>query len=251
MVSGKAWQRHEQMLALELYCRTPFGKISRRNKDIIKLSAQLGRTPSSVSLKMANFSALDPTIHQRGMANYSKSDALIWEEFFNSPTAFLDQVTEVNAAMSLDEFSDATSKSAAFGADWEAREGENVPVRTTRRRHQGFFRETLIAAYGGRCGVTQIEQSELLVASHIKSWADDERNRLNPRNGILLNALHDRAFDKGLISFEDSLELIVSKKLNLPEMARPFFDEQKLHAPEKFSPDVAFLRYHRENTLQL
>jgi len=250
MVAGKAWQRHEQMLALELYCRTPFGLISKRNKDIVALSERLGRTPSSVSLKMANFSALDPTIHQKGMGNFSKSDAVIWEEFFDNPTAFLDQVVKVTTAIGSGEFVAKVKTPAAFGANWEAREGKNIPVQTSRRNHQGFFRQTLVAAYGGRCGVTLIEQTELLVASHIKSWADDERNRLNPRNGILLNALHDRAFDKGLISFEDSLELITSKKLELPEMARPFFEGQKLHAPEKFAPDLVFLKHHREHTLQ-
>jgi len=249
MVAGKAWRRHEQMLALELYCRTPFGLISKRNKDIIALSERLGRTPSSVSLKMANFSALDPTIHQKGMGNYSKSDAEIWEEFFENPTVFLDQVVKVTSAIGGGKFVADAKIPQSFGTDWEALEGKNVPVQTTRRNHQGFFRQTLLAAYGGRCGVTRIEQPELLVASHIKSWAGDERNRLNPRNGILLNALHDRAFDKGLISFEDSLELITSNKLKLPEMARPFFEDQKLRAPEKFAPDLAFLKHHRENTL--
>jgi len=96
-----------------------------------------------------------------------------------------------------------------------------------------------------QCGVTQIDQPQLLVASHIKPWSKDERNRLNPRNGILLNALHDRAFDNGLISFKDDLDIMISPKLKLHEMARPFFEDKKLTAPEKFGPDPAFLEYHR------
>lgn len=92
MAKGKSWTRFEQMLALELYCRTPFGLIHKRNTEIIQLSKKLGRTPSAVSLKMANFSALDPTIPQKGMGNYSKSDALLWEEFFDNPTLFLESL---------------------------------------------------------------------------------------------------------------------------------------------------------------
>lgn len=250
MAVGKAWQRNEQMLALELYCRTPFGRISKRNSDIIALSKKLGRTPSSVSLKMANFSALDPTIKQRGMGNYSKSDALIWEEFFDNPTAFLDGVASVMETLDLKEYAQETSRHAITEMEWETREGINVPVVTTRRKHQSFFRKTLLAAYGGCCGVTKIAQPELLIASHIKPWAEDEKNRLNPRNGILLNSLHDRAFDSGLISFEDNLDIIVSKNLHLHDMARPFFENQKLHTPEKFSPDPAFLMFHREHKFQ-
>lgn len=246
MARGKAWERNEQMLALELYCRTPFGLISQRNPEIIALAAKLGRTPSSLSLKMANFSALDPTVQQRGMGNYSKSDAVIWEEFFDNPGAFLD-----NVAIYTANIGKANEVTREFRTDFEDsptefREGINVPVVTTRRKHQDFFRKTLLTAYRGKCGLTQIDQPQLLIASHIKPWAADERNRLNPRNGILLNGLHDRAFDSGLISFEDNLDMMISPQLKLHEMARPFFEEKKLTAPEKFGPDPAFLAYHRE-----
>lgn len=250
MARGKAWQRNEQMLALELYCRTPFGRISHRNLEIIALASKLGRTASSVSLKMANFSALDPTVQQKGMGNYSKSDAVIWEEFFDDPTAFLD-----NVALYAANVTPQVDDNREFSTDFEEslsefREGTNVPVVTTRRKHQDFFRKTLLTAYGGKCGVTQIDQTQLLIASHIKPWAEDERNRLNPRNGILLNALHDRAFDSGLISFEDNLDIMISPQLQLHEMARPFFEEKNLTAPEKFGPDPVFLAYHREHCFQ-
>ena len=247
MARGKAWQRNEQMLALELYCRTPFGRISQRNLEIIALASKLGRTPSSVSLKMANFSALDPTVQQRGMGNYSKSDAIIWEEFFDDPSVFLDNVAVYSANMTP-----SVGNNREFPTDFEDsltefREGVDVSVVTTRRKHQDFFRKTLLTAYGGKCGMTQIDQPQLLIASHIKPWAEDERNRLNPRNGILLNALHDRAFENGLISFEDNLDVMISPQLQLHDMARPFFEERKLTAPEKFGPDPAFLAYHREH----
>lgn len=247
MAKGKAWERKEQMLALELYCRTPFGLISQRNPEIIDLATKLGRTPSSVSLKMANFSALDPTVQQKGMGNYSKSDAVIWEEFFDDPSAFLDNVAIYTNSMEINVDYDKEFQIDEDSTASEFREGIDVPVITTRRKHQGFFRQTLLTAYGGKCGVTQIDKTQLLVASHIKPWSKDERNRLNPRNGILLNALHDRAFDNGLISFEDNLDIMISPKLKLHEMTRPFFQEKKLIAPEKFGPEPIFLKYHREH----
>jgi len=244
MAKGKGWTRTEQMLALELYCRTPFGLISRRNSEIISLAEKLGRTPSSVSLKMANFSALDPTITQKGMSNYSKSDALIWEEFFDNPTLFLDKVVKLKVEASpLYEIHEIDDYS-------ELREGQDLPIISTRRKHQDFFRKTLMTAYGGKCGLTEIGESQLLTASHIVPWAKDEKNRLNPRNGILLNALHDRAFDSGLISFEDNLDIIISPQLILNEASSPFFTDKKLRTPEKFGPDPAFLKWHRDTHLE-
>ena len=52
--TGQKWSREETILAFELYCRTPFSKITKTNKDIIELAKLLGRSPSSVGLKMAN-----------------------------------------------------------------------------------------------------------------------------------------------------------------------------------------------------
>jgi putative restriction endonuclease len=53
----------------------------------------------------------------------------------------------------------------------------------------------------------------LLFASHIIPWAANEKERLNPENGICLSALYDKAFDKGLIGFDQNLQVIFSTEL--------------------------------------
>ncbi|WP_157530921.1 HNH endonuclease [Hymenobacter norwichensis] len=68
------------------------------------------------------------------------------------------------------------------------------------RVNQQFFRRTVLAAYDNTCCVTGLRQPALLVAGYIKPWAADEVNRLNPRNEVALNALHDRAFELGLFT---------------------------------------------------
>lgn len=82
--TGKKWSREETILAFELYCRTPFSKISKTNEDIINLAMLLGRSPSSVGLKMANLAHYDPEIRKKnlaGMSHGSKLDAEICMEF--------------------------------------------------------------------------------------------------------------------------------------------------------------------------
>jgi hypothetical protein len=69
---------------------------------------------------------------------------------------------------------------------------------------QGQFRTALLARYGGRCAANGLSNTELLNASHIKPWDTcTNAERLDPANGILLSALWDRLFDRGLITFED------------------------------------------------
>ena len=71
---------------------------------------------------------------------------------------------------------------------------------------QDIFRSGLIDYWQGRCSLTDITDKALLRASHIRPWAkcDTDAERLDVHNGLLLSALWDAAFDKGLVTFEDS-----------------------------------------------
>jgi putative restriction endonuclease len=97
----------------------------------------------------------------------------------------------------------------------------------------------------------------LLVASHIKPWGRFPDQRLNPRNGLCLSALHDAAFDAGLITLDDKLSVILSKRLRgffpHPLLERNFvpFEGKPIRLPEKLAePDPECLRFHRETIFQ-
>ena len=53
------------------------------------------------------------------------------------------------------------------------------------------------------------------MASHIVPWATDSKNRLNPRNGLCLNAIHDRAFDRGILTITPDYKVILSSRLTV------------------------------------
>lgn len=71
------------MLAINLYCKIPFAKISSRHPEIIELARLLGRTPASVGLKLANLASIDPSIPQKGLINAGKLDRKMWHDFFS------------------------------------------------------------------------------------------------------------------------------------------------------------------------
>src|ERR1700691_3161973 len=80
----RPWSREELIVAFNLYCKIPFGKIYRSNPQLIELARVLGRTPSAVSWKLANFARLDPALQRRnisGASHRAKADVEIWEEF--------------------------------------------------------------------------------------------------------------------------------------------------------------------------
>ena len=78
------WSREELILAVNLYCKLPFGQFDRKNPDVIQLAHLIGRSPSAIAMKLSNFAALDVYHQSRGvkaLQNFSHADKNIWEEF--------------------------------------------------------------------------------------------------------------------------------------------------------------------------
>ena len=124
------------------------------------------------------------------------------------------------------------------------------------RVNQGEFRRRILASYNERCCITDIDIPILLNASHIIPWVENVTERLNPRNGLCLNMIHDKAFDKGLITittdFKVKLSKVILKKKNEKEIQNLFirFENQSIILPDRYSPDRDFLDWHFDNKFQ-
>jgi hypothetical protein len=55
------WTRDELIVAFNLYCKLPFGRLHAKDLRVRELAAALGRTPGPVATKLVNLAALDPT----------------------------------------------------------------------------------------------------------------------------------------------------------------------------------------------
>lgn len=83
---------------------------------------------------------------------------------------------------------------------------------------QDIFRDRLMTYWQEKCPLTGISDPALLRASHIKPWksCNDDAERLDVHNGLLLSALWDAAFDKGLVTFDDDGRPMFSGLLSNP-----------------------------------
>lgn len=111
---------------------------------------------------------------------------------------------------------------------------------------QGLFRANL-EAIEPACRVTGVTNKALLIASHIKPWSkcDNNAERLDGNNGLLLSPHIDKLFDRGWITFTDSGDLLCAEPsieqallqwgIGLPLNVRPFNSKQ-----------AAYLAYHRD-----
>jgi len=257
------WTREHFLIALNLYCKIPFGQLHKGNPIIIETAARMGRSANSLAMKLCNFASLDPVQRARGIRGLpgaTKQDRAMWDEF-TSHTAML-------APESEELLHDLFTKDQEKEVDFLQRDrirfepsktllapmGATESTATVRiRRGQQFFRQAILNAYGVRCCITGISVPRLLVASHIMPWSDFPEQRLNPRNGLCLCSLHDAAFDAGLIALDDNLNVVLSKRLRSyfpqPALEQNFvpYEGRPIRLPDKLAePAVEYISFHRE-----
>lgn len=260
MAAGKRWSSDELLVALNLYHKLTFGQLHARQPAIVALAEKLGRGSNSVAMKLCNFASLDPALKLRGIKGLEGASTLdreVWTEFHG------------NLSESAPASEEALRRLFAADENTELevlpREGVRLrkrppsgPTETAatvkQRRGQEYFREAVLNNFAGRCGVPGLTVRDLLVASHILPWRTHPAERLNVRNGLCLSHLHDAAFDRGLISFDNQLRLVLSPRLKAEVAQRAVADNfiayagEPLHLPDDaVLPDLSFLAEHCSN----
>ena len=246
------WTRAQTLAALHIYFQFPFGQLHQRNPKIKQLTQWIGRTPGSIALKLVNLASLDPAIRasgRSGMGNASALDAKIWQELQThwDPVALEAAAEYEKLAERNGEVADADLLEAA---ELPFEEGRTRAALVQMRVNQARFRKAVLAGYNATCCISGLRHEKLVIASHIVPWAQDKQNRLNPQNGLCLSALHDRAYDQGLITVTPDYKVRISPKLkalkgdNFIADSLLRFDLQPIQLPEKFRPAPEFLSWH-------
>jgi HNH endonuclease len=246
MAIRTGWTRQQLLVAFKLYCQLPFGKLHSRNPEIIKHAEAIGRTPSALAMKLTNIASLDPAIistGRKGLKGASAADREMWVEMESDWEAFAFEIKQAYSDLALEPEEGHNSEGNYTGFDRQSQ--------TTVRVGQDFFRQSVLSAYRNRCCITGLAVPKLLVASHIVPWRVDQANRLNPRNGLCLSMLHDKAFDAGMITIAEDMTVKVSRKYVMKgdtffSSAILAYEGQQIEIPEKFVPDHDYLSYHRD-----
>jgi len=244
------WTREELILAFNLYLRIPFGKTNKKNPQVVELANIIGRTPSAVAMRLGNFASVDPFHQQRGVGglkNAMNQVLPIWEEFFDNQEdlVFLsEQILAQSQNLTIE------TKFNELLRDLNGLIGETKIREVKTRVNQYVFREMVMVNYTSKCAITGIDIPDLLHASHIIPWSQNEKERLNPENGICLSALYDKAFDKGYIGLDKDYKVLLSSSLKNKKgteyYSRYFapIENTAISTPIKYQPRKEFLEYH-------
>jgi predicted restriction endonuclease len=199
-------------------------------------------------MKLSNFASFDPAHKKRsvkGLANASALDRKLWEEFEAAPNVIAEESEKAFKHLSI-------SSEPFVENEPELPEGPTeTMVSRPMRLVQSFFRRSVLASYGYKCSFCGLEVRSLLNASHIIPWTASVELRADPRNGLCLCSLHDRAFDRGLMSVDSGGRLLVSKRIDkanpvpLHRVGLIDLEGQPITMPKKFAPHERCLEHHR------
>ena len=191
------WTRDQLLIALNLYHKVAFGKFHAKNKMLVDISQRMGRKPFVLPMKLSNLASIDPEFRKTGrkvLEGASDFDRAIWAEYHANLNELAPESKALLSHLMTGD-ADAPIEVQPDGKVLRVPEGPTEATASVqRRRGQRYFRQAVLNAYMGRC---------------------DERN------GITLNALHDRAFDRGLITFNTELCLVCALNSATTSPRRP------------------------------
>lgn len=252
------WTRDETIIAFNLYCKIPFNEVTKSNPLIVKFAPVIGRTPSALGMKIGNLGSLDPELKKRGISglvNGSKLDEEIWSEFNEDWDNLAFESEKILARLQGNKVEDAIDDELA-DYDLILPLGMDKQAMVKARVNQAFFRSAVLSAYSNKCCITGLAVPKLLVASHIIPWSKNTEKRTDPRNGLLLNSIHDKAFDAGLITVTTDYKVTISHCIYelLPDkIIKEWFTDyegKQITLPNKFLPSIECLNWHHENVFK-
>lgn len=248
MAKNNNWTREETIIAFNVYCKVPFKSSSKTNPTIIKYANIIGRSPSALNMKVGNFGRFDPELRKQGivgLGNGSKLDEIVWNEFNGN----WDKLAFESEKLIAEFQNKSIEQIESFNIE-DFPKGEERETIIKVRVNQSFFRSTILSSYNLKCCITGLSVPDFLVASHIKPWSKDLENRTNPHNGLCLNSIHDKAFDRGYITVTPNYKILVSNffdgysnDLAVTEFFKKY-QNQSINLPDRFLPSKDFLDFH-------
>lgn len=248
-MANRLWTRDEFILALDLYFRTPFGQIHKNNPDIIKLAEFIGRTPSSVGMRLSNYANCDPKLKAagiKGLDGGKEKCQPYWDEFANSRGKLMSAAIEARTHI-VESHSNGGNQFYTHVSEWDNLVNE---------MYDYAFQDIVSKNYQSHCAISGMKASQFLVGCHIIPSSENEKEAMKASNGIFLNILYARAFVEGLIGFDTNYKIHFSPELQSHKLENGYhlfkrYEGESLKLGDVVvKPDVNFLEWHMDTVFK-
>lgn len=116
------------------------------------------------------------------------------------------------------------------------------------RQGMGALRKATLSNYRKTCALCDIQDTSLLVTSHISRWSDEVEARGLLANTICFCSFHDRLFELGYFSLADSFEVIQRPNI-LSSCVQTWLNDCTFKfSHSSIMPSARYLAAHRRRT---
>lgn len=250
----QSWAHEELLAAFFMYMQLKPTDLLDSSPSMERFAAAIKKPKRAVARKLRTLAQLDPVMRvhsDSASGNVTALDRAVWSQFKENWTQTTLKAGESFEAIAGSYWDVTESNQVASGdVRYLFQEGQTREAIVRVRRNQYVFRQAVLNSYASTCCISGVKNEKLLIASHIIPWAEDQKNRLNPENGLCLSALHDRAYDQGLITVLPDYTIRVSSVLHesssddFLRTALLAFEGRQIEPPTRFRPDPLFLKAH-------
>lgn len=248
-IISESWSREQTLAVFNLYLKLSSGKLEPDNHEVRELASMIGKYENSVAMRLNNFAYTDPYNKRHeiiGLSEGADGVKFVWNEFADNQE---DIVFESEQAVATFRQKTVEEEYPELVIQAYNLKGEEKIKLVKTRVNQNIFRKIILKSYTNKCAISGLNLPELLVAGHIVPWSVNEKERLNPENGICLSHLYDRAYETGLICIDTDYKVLISKRLK-SEASRDFyqhyfgrFEHKTIQVPKTYQPKKEFLEY--------
>lgn len=245
---NKEWTEEETVLALYGYRLIPLDKQDASNPEIQKLSKLINHTPESIINKMSVLASLDSQLHKTSSPSATVQDKEICSKYPDDNVQLFSDTKKIFQRIKKTRIPDVYPKMLS---EISTKDTEQT-VEVHARKHQSQFRTLILSIYDYKCCITGLRSRALLEASHIVGWSDYKEHRLKGSNGLCINSLFHKAYDRNLVSVTPDYIFKVDR--DLIEYEDPFvlemfmhYHNKKIYLPdERYRPDKKLLAIHHQ-----
>lgn len=244
----RPWAEDETLFLFRVFLTEDAGSLSSGSPRIADIAELLNRKSGSVHRKLEDIRSNEPSYIARGRrpTNCAEFVKDVWKGLYADYDGMRRRVEDAYLSVCGD-------RAVREELDLEdVPPGLDIPADAVRREGQQIFRCIVAMNFGQRCCVTGIATRGLLVASHIRPWAEPgPRDRTDPSNGLYLNRLHDGLFDRHLMTLDDDMRIEYAdsvRRENGEEAFETFFgryEGRRIADPSRYSVDTEFMDEHR------
>lgn len=226
------WTDEEMILTLYIYLTHNHNELYKSSKFLTDFCERLNRytgnirTTSSIEMRISNYKAVDANYLKNGLDNVGKKVKQIWDNYH-------DKINYLKSRYDL--FVNKTMLEITSEAQKELEEIDNTIINSYSNINlsekdayiellinvrnnsiQKVFKNNLIMEFNQKCALCNINNKDLLIASHILPYSKcrNKKNMINHNNGLLLCPMHDALFDKKYISFNVNGNIVINSKID-------------------------------------